>query len=515
MRSRRRGLLTLAIVAVAIVAAWLPAMGAPWVYDDKIEVVGNRSIRLLEELGAIATYNTSRPLLIATYALNWRLGGFDPLGYHVVSVAIHVLNVLLVARLCRHFTDPTRALLAATLWGLHPMCIEAVTYISGRSDALCATGWLLAMIAWAEDRRALAWIATGAALLTKETALAIPIALWGVDRALGRPTALRAMAPAAGLIGAASALRLAMYGWPAGEVPRDAWVQAATETEGWTRYLGLWLLPIGQSILHDLPAAVTPARVGMGVGWVAAMVLGVRAGGLAALATAIWGGTLVLASILPMKEFIPEHRAYLAGLAVVLPFAAWVRWSRAAFALAGVLFAATVSRNLLWTSEVAIWEEAARWNPASADAAYGHGDALRFAGDFPGAEAAYRACLALDPDRLDAKVNLGITRAEQGDLAGAKVLWLETLRADPKHCAAHNDLAGLDLRAHRLQEAISGYATTLAWCPQDPIAHLNLGNLFFDLGRAHEAARHFHTYLDVAPEGPGAVAARETLRRIE
>ena len=110
-----------------IVLVWTPALHAPFTYDDRIEVVGNRTIRWLDSVGAIASYNTSRPLLILTYALNWRVGGLDPFGYHVVSLLIHALNALLAWRLAGRLLTPGRAALVAAAWALHPMTTEAVT----------------------------------------------------------------------------------------------------------------------------------------------------------------------------------------------------------------------------------------------------------------------------------------------------------------------------------------------------------------------------------------------------
>ena len=66
--SRDRQLLRIGwLVVMGLVAlAYLNGMHAPFVYDDRIEVVGNSTIRDLGSLRAVLEYNVSRVLLILT-----------------------------------------------------------------------------------------------------------------------------------------------------------------------------------------------------------------------------------------------------------------------------------------------------------------------------------------------------------------------------------------------------------------------------------------------------------------
>jgi hypothetical protein len=516
----------LAALLGAITLAWAPALHAPFTYDDRLEVVGNRTIRWLGDLGAIAGYNTSRPLLIATYALNWWIGGLDPLGYHLLSVGIHALNAWLAWRLAARLVTPERAALVAATWALHPMVTEAVTYVTGRSDALEGTAWLVALAAWIDHRRGaprariVAILATVAALATKEVGVLLPVALLAVDRWLAPRPRWRDHVLFSGAGVAAVALRVAMYGWPAPEVPRSALAQILGQAEVWVHLLALWCLPYGQAILHDHPAVARPLGVAALIGWIGVTTVLVRRAratppasppALRAFALALWATWLVPSSALPLLETMAEHRAYLAGYALVLALVASVPRIRPLWVLVPVLFTATVVRNLTWADEPTLWAEAAARNPESARAWYGYGDALRLARRFREAGPAYERVLVLEPADVDARVDLGIVRAEAGDPAGARSIWTEALRLDPHACAAHNDLAGLDFRAGNLSAAESGYASSLAWCPDDPIAHLNLANIAYARADVRKAAYHYREYLRVAEDGPAAPLARERL----
>lgn len=499
----------------AVLVAWANTLDAPFVYDDKLEVVGNPVIRDLSRVDAIAGYNTSRPLLLLTYALNWSLGGLDPLGYHLVSIGIHALNVLLAWKLLQRFVGETPALVGALLWAVHPMTTEAVTYVTGRSDALCATAWLLAVLAWVDhlDGRRGPWAARAwlvVALLTKEVALGLPLVLAAVAWARGRRDRLGELGVFVALVALALAVRVGVYGWPDAEVARGGLVQLLTQAEAWMVYLRLWLLPVGQSILHDHPARAGWQGGLATVAWLLGLGLLARRGGLGLVAAAWWVAVLVPSSVVPLKETLAEHRAYLAGL-VLCGGAATLLPARVGLALAVPLLVATLARNHTWRDEARLWADAARKNPASADAAYGHADAARLARDWKTAEAGFRRVLELRPEDTDARVNLGLCLVQLGRADEARAEWLVTLKLSPRACEAHNNLAALDLRRGDLRQAARGYASTLRWCPDDPIALANLGDVFWMTGDQRRALDTWRRYLAVHPDGPDASRLRQRL----
>ena len=57
-------------LSAAVVFLYSSSLQSPFVYDDKIEVIGNRTIRDLSNWKAIAGYNPSRIFLQFTYAWN-------------------------------------------------------------------------------------------------------------------------------------------------------------------------------------------------------------------------------------------------------------------------------------------------------------------------------------------------------------------------------------------------------------------------------------------------------------
>lgn len=515
----------LGLCAVALV--WATGVHAPFVYDDKIEVIGNPTIRVFTEFSAIATYNVSRPLLIASYAVNWAAGGLDPFGYHVLSIAIHVVNVALVglvlARLLPVLVPGGSAAAgwtSALLWGVHPMCVQGVTYIAGRSDALCATFWLGASLAWLQRRRGWTLGFLAAALLTKELAVMLPFWLAALRRP--EPGERRSVAWMGGLVALGAAVRVGMMGWPQLEITRGFLDQALSQGGAWTRYVGLWLLPVGQSILHD-PAWSGPAMIANGallIGWITTLAAAVgwllsrdgQTGRALALGWVFIGCWLLPSGILPLKEVMAEHRAYLVGVPTITALCVLLERRDLLWIGAGlgcVLAVATGVQNRIWSSEADLWGAAAALYPESADARFGAADALRLARRWEAAEAGYRAVLELRPEDENALVNLGIVRAEQGDEDGARVIWQDLTLRHPRSCAAHNNLAAFASRHADRRGAMDEYASALKWCPDDPVALVGLGDVCWERGDTRLARKYYQRYLEVLPFGSEAARLRQ------
>jgi tetratricopeptide (TPR) repeat protein len=121
--------------------------------------------------------------------------------------------------------------------------------------------------------------------------------------------------------------------------------------------------------------------------------------------------------------------------------APWLRTrpqaARAAFAgglaVCAVLALAAMQRQRVWHDPVALWQDAARKNPAAFTPASGLGDALREVGRLREAEAATRGALQLcDGKRGDAWATLALILDKQGRTAEATEALAKALEVDPR-----------------------------------------------------------------------------------
>src|SRR3989338_2487956 len=141
--------------------------------------------------------NYYRPFLFFTFALNYIISGIKPLSYHLLSNLIHVANGILIFLLLKKFDlgiSKGRTLAVAFLTSLifliHPLQTEAITYISGRGDALVTTFMLATLILFYRSEttprlnlgriqgltlnRVLSLVFLVLALLSRETAIIFP-----------------------------------------------------------------------------------------------------------------------------------------------------------------------------------------------------------------------------------------------------------------------------------------------------------------------------------------------------
>ena len=149
--------LPIAALLLLTVAAYWPAFFAGFVWDDNKFIVEEAAVRQLSGLLDI-WFNSSSlleshywPLLYTSFWLEHKLWGFNPAGYHAVSILLHGVNSVLLWRLLARMGVPGAWAIAA-VFVLHPVHVEAVAWIIARKDLLATFFYLLAVGCWLRYR---------------------------------------------------------------------------------------------------------------------------------------------------------------------------------------------------------------------------------------------------------------------------------------------------------------------------------------------------------------------------
>ena len=123
--------------------------------------------------------STYRPVVTATYFLDFFLWKLNPFGYHLTNLFLHILNALLLYFLvCLISKDKRIALVGALLFALHPVNAEAVNVISFREDLLVFLFFISSFILFIRQRFYIASLGLFLlALLSKEAAVTLPFLL--------------------------------------------------------------------------------------------------------------------------------------------------------------------------------------------------------------------------------------------------------------------------------------------------------------------------------------------------
>src|SRR6186713_633115 len=99
------GWMSAALVVIGIVL-FSNSVSAPFIWDDRVAIVENASIAppagLADAIRPPAENPmTGRPLVNASLALNYRLGGLHPFGYHVWNILTHIAAALVLFGIVR------------------------------------------------------------------------------------------------------------------------------------------------------------------------------------------------------------------------------------------------------------------------------------------------------------------------------------------------------------------------------------------------------------------------------
>jgi tetratricopeptide (TPR) repeat protein len=533
-----------AIVSLGLLA-YANAFHATFAFDDYTQILKNPLLRdvgnfLVRSAGYDALPN--RYVAYLTFALNHRLGGLEPTGWHAFNVAIHLANALLVYALAilsfrtpllrRSALAPSSravAFVAAALFVAHPIQTEAVTYVVQRITSLATTFYLLALVqyvAWrlgeecgAQGRtlgllRYAGAIATAVvAMKTKEIAFTWPAAVLLYEvTCFGRP-GWRRLAWLVPVFATALVIPLALVQFgaspanalaAAGEVTRvqtamSRWDYLTTQISVIATYLRLLLLPVGQNLDHQYPvyrSLLEPrvlASLALLVALAAAAVALFRARTLdpavrlVALGVAWFFVTLsVESSVIPIVDVILEHRLYLpsAGLFIGVAAGALLLARRVspgrgvALAVRGALVV-IVALAVGTFARNRVWaDEVSLWSDV----------------------------VAKSPGKSRPHCNLGGALGKVGRPEEAIPELREAIRLDPSYVEAYNNLGVSLAETGRREEGLAVLEQAARVEPEHADTYYNLGRIQATLGRYDGAVQLFARAIGLRSDYPEAYA---------
>jgi len=146
-------------VALLTVVLYLPALEYDFVnWDDDNYVYENINIRTLDAQSIqwmFTAFHSANwhPVTWLSHAADYAVWGLNPMGHHLTSIILHGINTFLVAifvmRLVPSATLPLIAgAITALLFGIHPLHVESVAWVSERKDLLCALFFLLSLLSY-------------------------------------------------------------------------------------------------------------------------------------------------------------------------------------------------------------------------------------------------------------------------------------------------------------------------------------------------------------------------------
>ena len=207
MLTYRRFLTAIPILFLLGFAAYANSIPHPFVHDDVVFIQNNQSLSHWNDVPSLFLRSSTvggtlsivnfyyRPLLDILYKIQYALFAFNPHGYHLFNVLLHIANSILVYRLILlllknfkggNLNPEALAFCTAVFFLIHPVQTEAVACIAGVSNLIFAFFCLLSLICYVKARQressryGIGWYAAAlifflAALFSKEQAIMLPL----------------------------------------------------------------------------------------------------------------------------------------------------------------------------------------------------------------------------------------------------------------------------------------------------------------------------------------------------
>jgi len=383
-----------------------------FVWDDIFFIVHNNYIKNLNFLpqyfysaktyAARPDYFIFRPLRTVIFALEYKLWGLNPFGFHLTNIILHILNVLLVYFLISKLSGKKNlGFITALIFSLHPAQTEAVSWVKGRADLLFVLFFLLGFLAFLkrEEKEDSIWesiliyLSYFLALLSKIMAITFPFILILYKIGLGKKKDGDGEKSGRGIVGRdkflffnlfliTSAFLLTRH-LVIGRTSQSAYLGGSayytflTMLRVFPAYLKIIIFPLnliadysGIKISHSITEPEVILSLFFYLVVICSLVFSWRKNRLIFFALSFFFVTLIpVANIIPTMQFMAERFLYLPSLGIFLTLALLINKSAAILSsrklilwlLVSLLIInfipLTINRNACWRNEITLWEE--------------------------------------------------------------------------------------------------------------------------------------------------------------
>ncbi len=559
-------LLPIAILALVSLVVYFNSLTNGFVYDDYATIVENKYIqhpaKSLPSLFSRSYFNIAsgeasyRPVATLSYYLIYSIGELNATYYHLFSVLLHALNVILVYLLANVIIKNRHsALIAGLLFACHPALTEAVDAISYNEDLLAAAFFFLAFICYAGINTGkvkscikvyvLSLFSFLLALLSKEMAITLPAVIFLYDLAIrdagGRSFSLKSILHtikdriyfysgyvAVGLF--YLYLRFVAFYHP-GESIKPFYGSLIER-----------IIYLPAHIFSFIKLAVFPADLNADyvfsypdglfetnylIGFV--VVSGLVAGSFFIYKKSkviFFGLWWFLISLSPVYNLIPLFNPFadrylyipLVGFCVVVavvlndflqsrwfrPRASSMITSMLVIIIVGLYSTATIARNRDWKDGLTLWSKTVKSSPNSSVAHGSLGRAYQELGRTDEAVEEYKKAIAIYPDDYKAHYNLGVVYDQQGLLDTAVQSYQRAIQINPAYPNAHFNIGIIYQKQGLMDKAIGHFRNVTELDPADFQARNNLGVAFAVQGNLDKAIQEWGKVLEIDPANKSA-----------
>ena len=558
--------LILLVFGMLIFFIYSGTLKSPFIFDDTKRILENQNIRLTQLslkniVSAGFKSSKTRPIAFSSFAVNYYFNRYDPWGYHLINISVHILTAfilylflkttLTLPSIDHRYQRPALiAFFAALIWLVHPVHTQSVIYIVQRMNSLAAMLFILSFWFYVRGRLAAnryrRWPWFAGAMLTwlvslgcKQITVTLPFVVylyeWYFFQNLNTDWLKRSLKYVLVLVALAVLLALIYTGFnPWEKISRlNDYAQneftilqrSLTQLRVVLHYISLLFYPHPSRLNLDYDFALSYSLINPVTTLVSLIVIV----GLIALAfylaqkqrlisfCILWFFvTLIIESSIIPLAIIFEHRLYLPSMLVVLvPVLLAYRYIKPEKYFIGlscglVIISGwwTFDRNRDWKDDLTIWTDTVEKSPAKARPHINLGKALAKRNLLDEAIKHYTFAIKIKPDYAKTYYNLGNALVKKDKANEAIARYNKALQLEPRLPEVHNNLGSALAKQGKSDQAIASISHALRLKPDYAEAHYNLAGVLFEKGMISEAIEH---YTEATQLDPGSSDAHYNL----
>ena len=529
--------------------AFFPSLKNPFIiWDDPVHILENESVRSLspqniQDLFHSTVGGTYIPLTILSHAIEYHFVGYKPFLYHLDNLLLHLAVVGLIFWFARQIRLSVMAsVIAALLFGIHPMHVESVAWMTERKDVLYAFFYLLSLNCYAQyvsSKKSTLYLLSVLfalfSILSKAMALSLPLIFLLYDWFSGRKWSVRLLlekiphaliiVPITWITYAANARWIATY--PLKNFLTWVWCLLF--------YVRRFLFPDTFLALYQLPKPVSLTNPLFAASLIIVIViLGAlvrqRHNRLAVFAFLYYFGSiffLLRFDDMVDTNFVADRFMYLPSLGICLwlgydlerasnryPSGSMKKISAVLIGLILVgLFVKTYRQCELWGGE-RLWTNVIKHYPNDFRAYNQRGLMYQARGEIDPAQADFEKSIEVNPQYDLPYVNLGVIAEGKGELAEALAFYLKAVEVNPKYSESYFSCGNIYSQQGRFDTATDYYTRALKIEVQvnprlyKSVVYASRGAAYFSNRQYHLAFDDFNQALELNPDNTVALDNR-------
>lgn len=544
----KKGLIygALTIIILLIYKLYSESLKNGFAFDDVVWIINNELIRDFSWEGIKAIFSNFNginyaPITDLINSVLYQFDGSNPTVFHKGSLFFHLLNVVLVFVFILSLNKKWYlAAIIALFFGIHPMQVESVAWVSGGSNLYSATFFLTSLIFYLfylkeKEKRFyfLSLFFFMVSLLSKSAVIMLPVVLIFIDYFKERKITLSVLLEKApyfvislgfGIL----SIYLRSTGVAFKHMDYTILERIVFACYGFVTYIIKILLPFKLSAFYPYPSdGITLQYYLYPILLLGILVLTIYSRRFSKrillFSMGFFAATIfVVLQLFPTSQaIIADRYIYLASIGIFHLMGEGIvfLWNKKnkfiALAFLGVftvLFSVkTNTRCMVWNDNLSLWSDVISKYDNVQQAYYSRGHHYMSENKYEEAIEDYTDAIKYNPDYIEAYINRGNAFMEYKQYELALIDLSKAVEIDSKNINAYIHRGNVYLEMKKYQEAYDDFSKVITINPQYEEAYINRGNALKYLNKFDEALRDYQSAIDLHSKTTKAYFNRGTL----